>query len=1020
MPHPSPFPLRASALLRTLLPSLTLLASTSMMAQDLSPTNLRTEYLRDPLGIGVRAPRFSWTLEATDPAARDLAQSAWQIVVGTDQSAVASGTGSAWDSGKVDSTENAHNPYAGSALESSTQYFWAARVWDQAGAPSPWSTPARFVTGPLDEAAWAGARFIGTDLDIEPPTGWDPPDQTMPEPWFRKQFSLVEAPETAYIHVASVGYHELYVNGQRVGDTMFNPAVSDLNKRARYVTYDIAPYLNAGDNVIGLWLGVSWSIFPEFDTLDKPLVRAVANFTFPSEADLTLVTDHTWKTRPSHRRLLGIWFFHWYGGEEVDARANIPNWAETSLDDSAWDNASTFDIDLELSPQITEPNRIKDSVGIKQISALTGDRVRVQFNRQFAGIFEIDLRGGTEGEQVRFTVSERRTQEEEFGQHSWYIFDETGQGTFRNQFNYHGGEYLFIHGLGYMPDPEDIRAYMVSTDFEDAATLVTSDETLNAIFETTRWTFENMSLGGYVVDCPHRERMGYGGDAHSTTRTGALFYHTGAFYTKWMQDWRDVQTESGDLPYTAPTYWGGGGPSWSGFCLTLPWEVYRAYGDRRILDENYATIRAWLEFFSSQVNDGILQRFPVGTFKFLGDWVPPGGVPNDGASQEALFFNNCYAIYSFTLGARVATILGETEDAARWQQLADDMRIAVHAQFYDAVNANYVNGRQAYLALALMTELGSRREREENWATFEEEVLVEQMGHIDTGITGTWALYQMLTEQDRPDLAYTVTTQPGFPGYVHMLDQGVTVWWEKWEGQGSRMHSSYVAVGQWLLEGLAGLQTSETQPGFAAFTLKPDIASGLRSLALTKETVRGAISANWSYLGNDLVYEVTVPPGSTATIKLPTDDPNALFESGSPLSQAPGVSHVTAAGNAFTAQLASGTYRITSPLPSGANPFRNLEVTDLRKATFMGEVYDETYPWVQQPLLGWVYVYPLSDEAVWALDWDGRLGWTYLTPSYPWIYAPKHGGWLWQSPWDDGRWLWQDSTQAWLDLGPAL
>jgi alpha-L-rhamnosidase len=191
---------------------------------------------------------------------------------------------------------------------------------------------------------------------------------------------------------------------------------------------------------------------------------------------------------------------------------------------------------------------------------------------------------------------------------------------------------------------------------------------LNRIHDTTMWTFRALSLGGYVVDCPHRERLGYGGDAHATVPAALTHYGMGAFYTKWMQDWRDMQSESGDLPYTAPTYVGGGGPAWSGIVIQLPWEMYVQYGDTRVLEQNWPMMDRWLQFLETNVSDGLLRPYGHEEWGFLGDWVPPGRGQSRGTrvdDRSTLFFNNCYWYSSLTTAARIADILGNRADAER-------------------------------------------------------------------------------------------------------------------------------------------------------------------------------------------------------------------------------------------------------------------------------------------------------------------------------------------------------------------
>ncbi len=375
--------------------------------------------------------------------------------------------------------------------------------------------------------------------------------------------------------------------------------------------------------------------------------------------------------------------------------------------------------------------------------------------------------------------------------HSAYIIGPSGKGTFRNRFNYGVGRWITIRGLQAKPSAEQVRGWLVRTDYARAGHFECDNDLLNRIYDVTLWTFENLSLGGYVVDCPHRERMGYGGDAHATTRTALDNYSLAAFYTKWAEDWRDVQgsasawgtekaegqaggggkIEPGNLPYTAPTYWGGGGPAWSGFCITLPWEVYRRYGDTRILEENFPMMQRWLEFLETKAKDDLLVRWG-GEWDFLGDWLWPGAKGVNGDTPETLFFNNCYWIYNLQTAARITEILGQQEAAARYHQRAETVAKAAHGRFFQPADSSYVNGLPSYLAIALMVGVPPQDVRPAVWKRLEQEILVNRKGHIWAGITGGAFLFKTLLESERNDLIYEMVRQEDYPGWGDQLRRG--------------------------------------------------------------------------------------------------------------------------------------------------------------------------------------------------------------------------------------------------------
>ncbi|MGA2035483.1 MAG: alpha-L-rhamnosidase C-terminal domain-containing protein, partial [Thermoguttaceae bacterium] len=518
--------------------------------------------------------------------------------------------------------------------------------------------------------------------------------------------------------------------------------------------------------------------------------------------------------------------------------------------------------------------------------------------------------------------------------HSAYVPGPAGKGTFRNRFNYSVGRWITIQGLAAKPAPADVRAWLVRSDYRRAADFECSDKLLNDIYRTTLWTFENLSLGGYVVDCPHRERMGYGGDAHATTETALNSFHLGAFYTKWAQDWRDVQgnaaawgsgvkagrpgaggaAEEGNLPYTAPTYWGGGGPAWCGYCVTLPWLMYRQYGDRRILEQGFPTIQRWLAFLQSKSSGDMLVRWG-GEWDFLGDWLWPGAKGVNGDTPETLFFNNCYWIYNLQTAARIADLLGKPDDAAAWRRRAEAVRRAVHAKFFRPRDNSYAGGCQAYLSIALLVGLPPENLRAAVAKRLEDEILVRRKGHIHAGITGGYFVIKNLLESGRDDLILEMATKDDYPSWGNMLRRGATTFWESWEGDISLLHSSYLSLGLWCIEGLGGIQPDPKQGGFQSFVIRPGVlAKRLEWVRARYESPYGPIVSQWKVRQNQLQLAITVPPNSTALLLVPTQDAGSVRESGRPAAASPGVKPAGMENGRAAFRLESGSYQFQSSL----------------------------------------------------------------------------------------------------------
>lgn len=857
--------------------------------------------MTNPTGLDVLVPRFSWTLQPTNEMAYGQRQTAYRVLVGSSINKKNIPSGNMWDSGWVTSDQMQLIEYGGAQLQSDQTYYWTIAVKDENGVISS-SANAKWSTGLFSQDEWT-AQWIGTDEAYNPAEG----PNKMQDPWFRKSFVLKEKPSKATLFVASVGYHEVHVNGKKIDDHVLAPAVTDHTQRARYIAYDIAPALSKGDNVIVLWLGTSWSIFGPYATPDKPrtpLVIAQTDIYGKKGKQLTrIVTDGTWKTHPSPNMLTGNWGFGvgGYGGEIWDENKEVKGWNDASLDDSNWKNASLYTPSLKLSAQKVENNLLYDELHPIAIDARPDGTYRVDMGVNFAGWTQIVVNGNP-GDTIQFLFSEREQDDITFGLMNAYVIGASGKGTFENRFNYSSGRWITIKGLESAPTKDDIKGWMVRTAFDPATQFTCSNPLQNWLYNTVKWTFENLSLGGFIVDCPQRERFGYGGDAHATSETGLYNYKLGAFYTKWLEDWRDVQgTEpmtgnmnnpewarkkegsgrklgGGVLPQTAPTYHGGGGPAWGGIVVTLPWFMYQHYGDLRVLEENFEMIEKWLAFLDTHVENDMLKRYGA-QWDFLGDWLWPGATSQgmNNYSDENIFFNNCYWVYNLRTAAQIANVIGKTQEAEDWTRKAARASNAIHTKYYHSHINNYSDRTMRSLAAALYGDIMPADLRPKVMESLAQEILVNKRGHIDVGITGGAMLFKVLREEGRDDLIYSMTSQTTYPSWGLMHESGATTIWEMWEKDlpgHSLLHSSYLYPGAWYIDGLAGIRSCSEVPGFRKFIVRiPTLQEAQISHAEASfDSPSGVIKSSWKRENNSTTLNVTVPPNTIATILFPDED----------------------------------------------------------------------------------------------------------------------------------------------------
>lgn len=940
-----------TALLGSVLVGSSFMLEGSLLAADVYPADLRCEYLHNPLGMDLTNPRLYWKVETKKTSARGLAQTAYEIQVASQDWMLKKGTPDLWDTGTVHSDASTQIKYTGKPLDYPRNCFWRVRIADQEGDWSKWSEPATWVMGPMEMTDWT-ASWVGSDQLFEPKDDIFQP--CMSNPWIRKTYDLPLVPEQAFLHVASVGYHEVYINGKKVGDEVLVPQVSDLKKmHTRYKTYNIAPYLQKGKNAVVFWLGVGWSAFPEFNVPERPrtpMVMAQADITFRNDAqnnylvidekgNITLlaenkeiqlaegtfegrtqirnntrwITDGTWKMHESPSFLLGKWIWGQFGGDLYDASKELPGWNSAELDDSTWKAATVYTPNMRVTAERMMGNVLIDPA-IHAISTerLTNGVIKVDMGRNFSGWTKMNLKG-TPGKKITMTWSERADRDVSFGMCSAYIFGPTGQGTFCHHFNYNSGRWIYITGLDYTPVPEDFVGHVVTTDYERVGEFACDKDLFNQIYKVALQTFQSLTVGGFVVDCPQRERLGYGGDGNATINMGIGNFDLAAFYNKWAQDWRDIQRQDGRLLHTAPTYIGGGGPTWSGFIIAMPWEIYLQYGDIRILSECYPNMKKWLGFLEANSKDNLI--VPWGEFwDKLGDWLPPG-TTGGGTEEENQCLNDCYWVYNLKTAASIADILGHPEDAKAYRTRAQQVRQAANAKYFNAEKGTYGSGRQAYQATALLGNVpADATAKAATWKHLADDINGRK--HIDAGITGGAFLFRALMHANRNDLIYPMVAAEDYPGWGDMLlNRKETTFIENWDASEghTRLHSSYLYVGNWFIEGLGGIQSQKVPGGngFQHFVIDPGYVPGqdLHKVESSYNSLQGKIVSNWEVKNNKMTCQVTVPPNCTATIKFPVAL-EKVSEKGKALKKVKGV--VSTAGH--DAVIQSGTYNFVVDL----------------------------------------------------------------------------------------------------------
>jgi hypothetical protein len=849
------------------------LPAASTAAPPLEVQATRCEARRDPLGIGESLPRLTWharPLADGDPRGRSV--TATELRAASTRERLVAGDADRW-CGALATSDAVACLWPGPPLASRSEVHWQVRVRDEAGRWSDWSVPARFTVGLLAESDWTG-RWIGA-----PAADREERDLA---PWLRTVVDLPAAPLVARAWVASLGWHELWINGSPVGDDLLAPSGSDLSKRVRVIERDCTTALRAGRNVLGIWLGAGWSRHAAAAAASHPLACAEFDLLLADGRRLRIVTDERWQAAASDRTACGPFELGGYGGERVDAtRSEIP-WCDPDAGTGSdavleWRPVRCFAPAVERIPEACEPNRRVLELAPTALEAAGPDAWRIDFGRCFTGVVRATLRGAP-GATLKLRMSDREGVVEVAGQSSELVLDARGAGTFEHRFSYCAGRWLTVEGTKVAPRADDVRGWLVRTGFERTSEFTCGDPHLQAIHDMACATFECLALGGVPVDCPHRERLGYGGDAHATIGTALPNYETTAFFAGWLDEWRAAQQPDGDLPFTVPVSGGGGGPAWSGIVVELPFELWRRTGDRRHLDRAWPTIERWLAWLRPRVHDGVLEppeapRFAPIDQAFLGDWLPPGVVMAPmPPSDPTRLFNSCYRLGALRTAGAIAGARGDSPAATGLALEAARDGESLHRRFFNERRRRYPGRRDTPYLMARHAGLGD--------ATLQAELLAQWLASVDAdplptgGLHGTWRTVTELLDARRPDLLVRLAQRREPPGFGAFLDQGLTTLPEDWEARLSLIHACWLSIGVLGPEALLGIRPCDggdpTTAGFRRFTVAPAVASDVPWSRGSVLTPHGRVAVDWRRSADGRVeLELLVPIGTEADLLLP-------------------------------------------------------------------------------------------------------------------------------------------------------
>jgi alpha-L-rhamnosidase len=835
-------------------------------------TGLRVEYLTNPLGIDAPRPRFSWKITSV---ARNTVQAAYQLQVSRADHVL-------WDSGRVPSDSSVFVSYKGPGLESRTRYGWRVRVWDGAGHASAWSAAAWWETGLLQPSDWTAA-WIGTA-----PSRTD--SLPSPSPLLRKTFRLNNAVASARVYATSLGLYELYLNGQRVGDQLFTPGWTSYRRRLQYQTYDVTNLLRSGANVIGAILGDGWyrgqlGFSGRRDVYGKRVgLLLQLEIRYRDGRTERVVSDSTWNTATGPILTSDI-----YGGETYDARQERTGWTTAGYDDHSWTPVTRMEAPGSrlLAAESSPVRRIRELRPVAIRRAPSGE-VIFDLGQNSTGWARLKARGAA-GTTVTLRFAEVLDKEGNLytanlrlaNQTDRYTLKGGGEETYEPHFTFHGFRYVGVTGLPAAADTGTITGIVVSSDLQQTGTFETSDSLLNRLQQNIVWGQRSNFLD-VPTDCPQRdERLGWTGDAQVFAPTAAFNLDVDGFFAKWLGDVAADQDPSGALPWVIPDVLGAdstnasGTAGWSDATVIVPWTVYVAYGDRALLDRQYPSMRAWVEFEHRRAGPGLIWR-PGWQF---GDWLAlhSDDPSYPGATTNTDFIATAYFAHSTDIVARAARALGNDVDAARYEALFRDVRAAFDREFVSATGRVGENTQTAY-ALAIAFDLLPDSLVAPAASRLAADVRGRGM-HLTTGFLGTPQLLPVLSATGHLDEAYGLLLQKSYPSWLYPITRGATTMWERWDGirpdssfedpgMNSFNHYAFGAVGDWMYRTIGGISVDPSVPGWKRARIAPRPGGGLTHARVALETPYGTVESAWRVDGPRFVLDVRLPPNTTAEVTL--------------------------------------------------------------------------------------------------------------------------------------------------------
>ena len=703
-----------------------------------------------------------------------------------------------------------------------------------------------------------------------------------PSMLFRKAFTAKGNIRKAILKASAQGLYELRLNGKKVGDEFFTPGWTSYNFRIQCQEYDVTSQINKGHNAIGIILGNGWyrsrmaRVRRKWTYGETIGAYAQLTITYKNGKVQTICTDGTWKTAPSPITQTDI-----YDGERYDARLWQKGWDAACFDDSPWKNAKviTGGTDNLIKQEGVPVRCLQELKPIQRLTTPKGEEV-YDFGQNLTGWVNFRLRG-EKGDSIVLQFAETLDEKGNFYTANLrtakatdtYIFRGDNVEEHHPRFTFFGFRYVKVSGYQHPIPDGSLTAQVISSDLKPTGTFECSDSLVNKLVSNTRWSMIDNFLD-IPSDCPQRdERLGWTADAQVFLPTASYLANVNTFYTKWMHDMILDQSAEGGVPCVIPNLRPSYGSSgWDDAITVIPMTLYKVYGNKELLKEAYPAMKKWIDYMHEKADKNFI--YSGGRF---GDWFAYASNSGDypGATTDKSLVGTAYFAYSTWLTAEAAQILGQKNEAKKYQLLFEEIKKAFNDEFVTP-NGRVDSNTQTAYSLALAFNLLPDSLKDQAAARLAEEV--RQRGHITTGFMGTPLICKVLTQYGYTDEAYMLLLNKKYPSWLYPITKGATTCWERWDGitpdgtvgKYSFNHYAFGAVTEWLFSMVAGITQSNTSVAYRDIIIAPHPSKRLSWAKSTYRSVKGLTTSSWRIEGNTFTLDVEIPKGAKATIILPS------------------------------------------------------------------------------------------------------------------------------------------------------